>query len=202
MKKYINTPTVLTLIRLVVAPLVLPTLLVYFLPYNSLVINGALATLFFLFGITDVLDGYIARKRNQVSRLGGALDHIADKFLIFSSLIGLLAAGKIHFFWVILFIGRDFFVMGLRLIALENAFTVPVDYIGKVKTVFQMLLITWLILNPYQQLIDQKSMWHTIELGLLSVAIVLTVLSAYQYYRSFKRQFMRSQQVRIAEQEH
>ena len=199
MKKYINTPTLLTLTRLVVAPLVMPGLLVVLLPYHSLFINAFLAILFVLFGLTDFFDGYLARRRNQVSDLGGALDHIADKFLIFSTLIGLLAADKIHFFWVILFIGRDFFVMGLRLIALEHAFSVPVDYIGKVKTAFQMMLITWLILNPYQLQVDHASIWHTIELGLLSVSIVLTILSGYQYYRSFMRQFMQHDQARITE---
>ncbi len=173
----------LTLLRLVVAPILLPALMVVLLPFNCLMSNLVLGLFFVLFSFTDFLDGYYARKYNQVTRIGSALDHIADKFLTFSTFVALLAVDKIWFFWPILFIGRDFFVMGLRIIALENNKQLPVDFLGKLKTALQMVLITFLIVNPYQG--DVSAHWsHRIEVSLLSAAVILTLLSAYNYYRA------------------
>jgi CDP-diacylglycerol--glycerol-3-phosphate 3-phosphatidyltransferase len=183
MQFYLHKPMMLTLLRLIIAPLLLPALLVIFLPFNCLMSNLALAALFLLFSFTDFLDGYYARKYNQVTRIGSALDHIADKFLTFSTFIALLVVGRIWFFWPIVFIGRDFFVMGLRIIALENNKPLPVDFLGKLKTAVQMMLITFLIVNPYQH--DTTAYWaRHIEISLLSAAVILTLLSAYNYYTS------------------
>lgn len=193
-KQLFSTATIFTLIRLIASPLILPLLLVYFLPYNNMIINAVLAFLFVALSFTDFLDGYFARKYNQTSQLGAALDHIADKFLTTSTLIALLTVHKIYFFWVIIFIGRDLFIMGLRLIALEHGFTVPVGYIGKLKTASMMALITWIILNPYQQ--DPGStghIWQQIELILLATSILLTLLSAYGYIRVFIQKFIQQE---------
>ncbi len=162
----------------------LPVLIVYILPYDYLPFNLLIALLFLAFSFTDFLDGYFARKYHMTSKLGGALDHIADKFLTYSAFIGLVTIHKIYFFWVIIFIGRDFFVMGLRQIALENKFAVPVGLSGKIKTSLQMILITWLIARPVQ-ITDN---WHYVEISLLTCALFTTVASAYQYYIDFKHQ--------------
>ena len=191
LKKYLNLPTLLTLTRLVISPLTLPVLLVYLLPYNNLLINICLGLLFLAFSFTDFLDGYYARKYQQTSKLGGALDHIADKFLVYSTFIALLTVGKIYFFWVIIFIGRDFFVMGLRTIALENNFNIPVGYLGKVKTTSQMMLITWLIVRPMQFTGSHAATWQQVEYSLLSITLVLTLISAYHYYHGFIEQLAR-----------
>jgi CDP-diacylglycerol--glycerol-3-phosphate 3-phosphatidyltransferase len=101
----INTPTRLTLIRLIFSPLFLPLVLVYFLPYNNQIINGILALVFVLLSLTDFFDGYLARKYNQETALGRALDPLADKFLFFSTLIALVTIQKVfflfsdHFYW-------------------------------------------------------------------------------------------------------
>src|SRR5947207_15018792 len=111
----ISLPMILTYIRLIGAPLVLPFFIVYLLPYNIFWLNCTLAVLFFLFGLTDFFDGYLARKYNQVTSNGALLDHVADKFLLYSTLIALIAAHKLYFFWAILWIrseerrvGKDF----------------------------------------------------------------------------------------------
>src|SRR5690606_3086491 len=135
----ISFPLFLTLIRLILSPIILPFLFVYLLPLNYVLINIFLAIVFILFSLTDFFDGYIARKYHQESSLGRLLDPIADKFLIFSVLISLLAAGKIFFYWVIILIGREIFIMGLRQLALEYAITIPVSWAGKVKTAIQMI---------------------------------------------------------------
>lgn len=187
MEKYSISPaTILTLIRLIASPLILPLLIVYLLPYNHPALNTCVALLFMTLSFTDFLDGYYARKYNQTSKLGAALDHIADKFLTNSTLIALLAVNKIYFYWVIIFVGRDLFIMGLRHIALENNLSLPVDYLGKVKTACLMLLLTWIILNPYHDHTGTIThFWQKTELILLTISLLLTVLSAYSYCRSF-----------------
>lgn len=182
----ISLATTLTLIRLIASPLLLPLLTVYLLPYNHPALNTCVALLFVALSFTDFLDGYYARKYNQTSQLGAALDQIADKFLTNSTLIALLAVNKIYFYWVIIFVGRDLFIMGLRHIALEHNFSLPVDYLGKVKTACMMLLLTWIILNPYQGQNGPAALfWQQTELILLTISLLLTVLSAYSYFRGF-----------------
>ncbi|MDR3550223.1 MAG: CDP-diacylglycerol--glycerol-3-phosphate 3-phosphatidyltransferase [Candidatus Babeliales bacterium] len=187
-----NLPTTLTLIRLVLSPIILPLLFVYLLPFNNVVINALLGLLFIAFSLTDFFDGYLARKYRQETALGSILDPIADKFLVYSVLIGLAVVHKIYFFWVIIFIGREFFMMGLRQIALEHNFSVPVSMIGKFKTAFQMICLAVIIVNPYQSLafgLHGKELFNTIELITLGLALGFTVASGYLYYRSFMIQF-------------
>lgn len=179
----------LTLIRLIFSPLVLPLLLVYLLPYNSLLINSCLATLFALLALTDFFDGYYARKYNQESTLGRVLDPLADKFLTYSALIALLAAGKIYFYWVIVLIGRELFVMGLRHIALEHEFSISVSKLSKLKTAILMICIAMIIVNPFQKMGVNALYWNATEMGLLLVTLVLSLLSAEQYYDDCMKRF-------------
>lgn len=186
----LNTPTILTLIRLILSPLILPILLVHFLPYNNLFINSFLALVFVGFSLTDFFDGYLARKNGQETALGTILDPIADKFLFYSTLIALLVAHKIFFFWVVLLIGREFFMMGLRQVALENHFSVPVSPFGKYKTALQMGCLTFIILNPYHDMGWQgRGLWNGIESSLLFITISFSLLSAKSYYHAFMIQF-------------
>lgn len=179
----LNTPTSLTLSRLIISPLVLPLLLVYFLPYDNTIINSLLALFFVLLSLTDFFDGYLARKYNQVTDLGKALDPLADKFLFFSALIALVVIKKIFFYWAILFIAREFFIMGLRILALERGFEIPVSWAGKCKTFVQMAYITFIIAHYFSLL----GVWYeVIETLLLVGSLTLSFYSAYAYYISFK----------------
>ena len=180
----ITFSTYLTLSRLIFAPLLVPFFIVKYLPQNNLCTNVLIASLFLLFGLTDFLDGFFARRYNQVTRLGAALDHLADKFLMFSSLIGLLAIHKISYIFVILLIGREFFMMGLREIALEQNIKIHVSSWGKLKTCIHIFLISWMILNPMQN--DQFDLfWHGIENILLLVSLFLSYWSAIDYAGKF-----------------
>jgi CDP-diacylglycerol--glycerol-3-phosphate 3-phosphatidyltransferase len=184
--KVITVPTMLTLIRMILSPLMLPVLLVLFLPYNFLWLNGLLALLFVVFSLTDFFDGFLARRYNLESSLGSMLDPIADKFLFYSTLVGLLAANKIFFYWVIILIGRELFIMSLRQIALECHFSVPVSALGKIKTAVQMVCLTFIIVNPAHELgMFGAPRWNVTETLLLFVTISLSVWSAYLYYRRF-----------------
>ena len=182
----ITVPTMLTLIRMILSPLMLPILLVLILPYNFLWLNILLALLFVVFSLTDFFDGFLARRYNLESSLGRMLDPIADKFLFYSVLVGLLAAHKIFFYWVILLIGRELFMMSLRQIALECKFSVPVSFLGKVKTAVQMVCLTFIIVNPAQSLgLLGAPRWNMTEAILLFVTISLSLWSAYRYYQAF-----------------
>lgn len=186
----LNTPLQLTLIRLIVSPLFLPLGLVYLLPYNNMVINSALALFFVILSITDFFDGYLARKNNQETMLGKALDPLADKFLFFSALIALVTLHKIYFYWAILFIGREFFIMGLRILALENNFDVPVSWIGKVKTFFQSLYVTVVIMQN-SMLQNPIFLTVTLERLLLFLSLFFSLYSAFNYYISFRKQLFK-----------
>jgi CDP-diacylglycerol--glycerol-3-phosphate 3-phosphatidyltransferase len=188
----ITLATWFTLIRLALSPLVLPFLLVYFLPFNDLLLNFIVAIIFTFLALTDFFDGYLARKYSQVTLFGKILDPIADKFLVYSTLIALLVIDKIYFYWVVLLIGREFFVMGLRLIAAEYGFSVPVSQQGKNKTAIQMILLIFLIINPYQKLGFSGAPWiFSIEHILLFFTLFLALSSAFSYYQSFIRMLRR-----------
>jgi CDP-diacylglycerol--glycerol-3-phosphate 3-phosphatidyltransferase len=183
-------PTILTLIRLVFSPLVLPLLLVILLPYENIFLNSFGALLFAALSITDFLDGYLARRFSAESLLGALLDPLADKFLLYATLIALVALGKIYYYWAIIFIGREFLVMGLRSFALEYDCALPVMWFGKVKTFFQYLYLTIAILNVPGtfMFLDHLEQWTLI------FALGLTIASGYKYTHLFY--------VQMKEQEH
>jgi CDP-diacylglycerol---glycerol-3-phosphate 3-phosphatidyltransferase len=186
-KEYI--PLLLTLSRLLISLLILPIFLVWLLPINNEVFNYILAGCFIALALTDLFDGYLARKFHVESELGIILDPIADKFLVYATLIGLLAAGKINYYWVILLIGREFFVMGLRLIALSKGTKVPVSKIAKVKTTLQMLMLTYIIWNPYQS-DGITELANGIERVLILITVVLSLVSAYFYCKNLSKKLI------------
>jgi CDP-diacylglycerol--glycerol-3-phosphate 3-phosphatidyltransferase len=159
--------------------------LVYFLPANNVTINILLAILFVFFGLTDFFDGYLARRFKQETPMGSILDPIADKFLVYSVLIALLRVSKINFFVVVVLIGREFFMMGLRQVALEYHMNVPVILWGKLKTFAQICFLTVIIANPYQDLGVFSGRFNQLEFFLLIVTLLLSIGSAMRYYSEF-----------------
>ncbi len=178
--KKITFPTYLTLIRLIGAPIMVPFFIVNYVPKNNYTINLSIAALFLLFGITDYLDGFFARKYGQESKLGATLDHLADKFLTFSAFIALLVVHKISYVWVLLLVGRELYMMGLREIALENDFRVQVCSSAKLKTVVHILFIAWIIINPMHGG-QPNCFFNGIEVILLLFSLCLSISSAVGY---------------------
>jgi len=177
--KELRIPLILTGIRLL-SPLVLPLLIFLLWPIHNDLIHIGLMLVFVLLGITDLLDGYLARRLKQVTKIGSLLDPIADKFLIVSSLISLQAVGAIGFLWVIILVLRELFVMSLRYIAREHGFTIVVSQLGKLKTWSQILLVAYL-LSPYGYLVSWTHLF--IYYILLIFTIACSLYSAYHYYR-------------------
>lgn len=196
----LNIPNMLTLVRLIVSPLIMPVLFVYALPANIFWVNIMLSVLFLMLSMTDFFDGYLARRYNQETVIGRMLDPLADKFLTYSAFIGLLAAHKIYFYWVVILIGREFFIMGLRYVALEFSIAVSVSLLGKLKTALQMVCIAVIIANPSQQLGMQEP-FNMAEMALLLLSTACAVMSAMVYYDDFMRT-LRAQRQQLPWGEH
>jgi len=130
----------LTLMRIFLVPLLVAVLLT---KYNVLVA----AAIFLAASLTDLLDGYFARKREQVTTLGILLDPVADKLLISSAFISLVQLQVVPAWMVVIIIGREFAVSGLRSIASAQGFTIDASELGKIKMATQVAAITLLILG-------------------------------------------------------
>ncbi len=188
----INLSTKLTLTRLLGSLTILPVLLLYVLPYNQLLINVSVAAFFMFLAVTDFFDGYYARKYGQVTEFGRVLDPIADKFLIIATLICLLAISKIGVWWVLILLSREIFIMSLRNIALQQGVVVPVLYLGKCKTMMQIITLFVIILNPAVfEFLYKPLATETIHISLLSVTTMLSIISAGEYVWYYVRQMQK-----------
>lgn len=137
-----NIPNSLTLLRIFLVPFLVVVLLTKFdgREYVGLAI-------FLLAALTDLLDGYFARRFGKVTRLGTLLDPIADKLLICSALISLVELGLAPAWMIVIIIGREFAVSGLRSIAAQQGVTIQASSLGKGKTITQVIAIALLILG-------------------------------------------------------
>lgn len=155
--KLLNVPNILSLIRVFLAPLVL---LLLSLEINSKVSflgfikDGAptwgdllAGAVFIIAAVTDSLDGYIARKHRLVTTLGKFIDPLADKVLVIAAMIALVELHRIPAWIVLVIITREFVVTGLRLVAAAEGIVIAASKLGKLKTVFQIVALSLLILK-------------------------------------------------------
>ncbi len=171
-----NLPNALTLARIFLIPFVVVVLL------TRQMHNWAYwgAGLFLAAALTDLFDGYFARRRKQVTTLGRMLDPIADKLLISSALISLVQLRIAPAWMVVIIIGREFAVSGLRSIAASEGFSIDVSTLGKGKMVAQVIAVAVLILG------NELGGWvrQTGRLMLWAV-VIFALLSMIQYFREF-----------------
>lgn len=185
-------PTILTLIRLILSPTLIPFLCVNLLSEEYFVFNLVIAACFAIISLTDFFDGYFARKFKAKSEVGAILDHVADKFLIYSTVVSLVNIDRFYYYWAIIFIGREFYVMTLRQIALTEGFDIKVSYLGKIKTVVQMMCLGWIILNPYyNHNFELGYYFNIIEQYLIYLALFFTIISAILYTVVFIKSYKR-----------
>lgn len=174
-----NPANKITLIRILAVPVLV--LLLHF-PSKSL---NALTMLGFIFvALTDLADGFIARRWNLVSNLGKFLDPLADKLLICSVLIMLAVLGWIQAWIAITIIAREITVTGLRAIAADQGHVLAADSFGKLKATLQVVALCPLILHYPWWGLDPKPIGHV----LLYVALALTVFSGAKYIIHFFRE--------------
>ena len=173
-----NLPIGLTLTRIIAVPL-----LIVFLISSSRVHAVIAAAIFILASLTDWADGVLARRRNQVTTLGTLLDPIADKLLVAAALVSLLQIEKIAAWIVVVIIGRELAVTGLRAVAAGVGVIVPASRLAKWKTVSQYVAITLLIIEKSAE----AAAFHMTATAVLWVALVLTVGSGVDYFYRFFR---------------
>ncbi len=176
--KILNLPNKLTISRIAIVPLVL-VLLAFGNKWSCLFAGVAFAVA----GFTDLIDGYLARRENQVTSLGKFLDPLADKVLVSSVLIMLVQLDWISAWVAIIIICRDLMVTGLRAIASEEGVIISADKYGKAKTVLQLFALEPLILHYSWFGIPL----HGIGQILLYTALALTVFSGCNYFMNFFR---------------
>ena len=155
--------------RVILIPFFVVFLLVDITPVDKWI---ALAV-FIIASLTDMLDGKIARKYNLVTNFGKFMDPLADKLLVCSALVCLVAVDRIPAWMVIVIIAREFIISGFRLVASDNGVVIAASYWGKFKTTFQIIMICLMIADlAALQLLTAIVTW---------VAVILTVVSLVDY---------------------
>ncbi|MBT3882886.1 MAG: CDP-diacylglycerol--glycerol-3-phosphate 3-phosphatidyltransferase [Campylobacteraceae bacterium] len=176
-EKNLNLPNILAAFRIALAPL----MLWFMVDQSNPIFNGwhpswfdyFAGLIFVIASVTDFFDGYIARSWDQMTKLGSILDPLADKMLILAGLLGLMVLDRASAFAVFLILSREFFITGLRVVAVSEGKAVASTMAGKVKTVVQMIAIGFLLMNwPFAT-------------ELLWLAVGLTLYSGYEYIRDY-----------------
>ena len=172
--EHMNLPNALTLSRIFLVPLLVVVLLTKF---EERIVFGwrkelVGAAIFALASFTDWLDGYLARRRKQVTPLGQVIDPLADKLLTSAAFLSLVQMGLAPAWMVAIVIGREFAVTGLRNLAYSRGIAMPASPLGKIKMVGQVVTILALILGdvywPELLIIGQAGLWVVVAIALIS----------------------------------
>ena len=176
---FLTIPTLMTWARIVAIPLIVG---VFYLPIEPASRNLIATVMFVVFAATDWLDGYLARKLNQVSSFGAFLDPVADKFLVCACVLVLVQLQRADVFVALIIIGREIAISALRewMAQIGASRSVAVHLIGKIKTVMQMVAIPFLLFDGMLfGLIDTRT-WG---LWLMWIAAIMTVWSMAYYLK-------------------
>ncbi|OLN33865.1 CDP-diacylglycerol--glycerol-3-phosphate 3-phosphatidyltransferase [Desulfosporosinus metallidurans] len=182
-----NLPNRLTIARILLTPFFMAFLLLQFpnghpiFPHQNIIA----AFIFIAASITDSLDGYIARKRHQITVFGKFMDPLADKLLIAAALISLVELGDVSAWiaWVIL--GREFAVTGLRAILAADGIVISASKWGKAKTVTQIIAVSEILLRDW----PVGSLNIPVGQIFLYIALLLTIISGLDYFVKARRSF-------------
>ncbi|EJT5938300.1 TPA: CDP-diacylglycerol--glycerol-3-phosphate 3-phosphatidyltransferase [Clostridium perfringens] len=188
-----NLANKLTLIRIILVPIFL-----VFIAYQDLPYGSVIATLIFIIAsVTDQLDGYIARSRNQVTNFGKFMDPLADKLLVTAALISLVELQLVPAWAAIVIIAREFAVSGLRTIAASEGLVIAASWWGKIKTVIQIIAIVLLLLQVniinspgIKELVSGSNFLRNFFIYVpdifLYLAVAITIISGVDYFRKNK----------------
>lgn len=180
-----NIPNWLTIARIFFVPLLVAVMVQekITLPWSGGEITSDILALaiFLIAATTDLLDGYLARRWKQVTTIGTLLDPIADKLLVSAALISLVQVGVIRGWLVVLLVGREFAVSGLRAIAAAEGYTISANELGKTKTFFQVVSVSLLMVS-----IHHPAMVYWADMSLY-VVVFFSLASALSYFVKFWR---------------
>ena len=169
----VNVPNVLTMLRILAVPVLVVALLDE-TPDGDVIA----AIVFALAAFSDGLDGYIARRRQQVTTFGKLMDPLADKLLVIAALISLVSLDRLAAWVAMVIIAREFAVTGLRSVAAERGVVIEASWLGKVKTALQIAAIFALIA------FDPAPTWVDI---LLYLAVAVTIISGVDYFLGIRK---------------
>src|SRR5438067_9996845 len=174
----LNLPNSLTLFRIFLVPFLVVVLLTKYSDWVGL-------TIFLVAAITDYFDGYFARRMKKITRLGTLLDPIADKLLMSAAFISLVELGLAKAWMIVIIIGREFAVSGLRSIAAQQGVTIAASPLGKGKTISQTIAIALLILG-YElgqfRFLGEVALW---------IVMIFALGSGVDYFIKFSRSVLR-----------
>jgi CDP-diacylglycerol---glycerol-3-phosphate 3-phosphatidyltransferase len=188
----LNLPNILTMTRIAAIPLMAALLMSPSQPAGFWA-----AAVFSLASITDWLDGYLARRMGIVTIFGKFLDPIADKLIVMAALIMILPFGRVPAWMVLVILGREIIITGLRGIASSEGIVIQASDLGKFKTIFQLVAIIGLLLHyDYNWLFGIEHQWvhvnmHNVGMFFLWIATLLTVWSGVDYLARFIRVIVR-----------
>jgi CDP-diacylglycerol--glycerol-3-phosphate 3-phosphatidyltransferase len=174
-----NLPNRLTILRVILIPA-----FVALLAFETPLMQALAALAFVIASLTDLMDGWYARRHGQETDFGKLMDPMADKLLVMSALILLVAQGRAPWLAAMVILAREFVISGIRLVAAAKGRVIAADKLGKYKTALQMLAITMLVLGP------ALGLWCAQggEL-LLWASMALSVVSCVQYIVKNKEVF-------------
>lgn len=182
MKSQLNLANLITIARILLIPIFLACLFSGIPePYGDIL--GA--CVFLLAAGTDKLDGYIARRSGQITTLGQFLDPLADKLLVAAALIALAAQDRVAVWIVAVIIGREIAVSALRTVAASQGVSMPADRYGKLKTVFQIVYIVYLLLptaDIAQYIGLPRGAASVVEWILAAIVVFVTLASGIRYF--------------------
>jgi CDP-diacylglycerol---glycerol-3-phosphate 3-phosphatidyltransferase len=172
----INTPNALAFVRVLASPVIFWILLNRNEPpfgMDSTWMDYFAGVLFVLAGLTDFFDGFIARAWNEKTKLGSIIDPLADKMLTLAAFLGLMSQGMASPWAIFLILTREFFITGLRVVAVADGKEVSASAMGKAKTAVQLVAIGFLIMHwPFGA-------------ALLWAAVAITIYSGYEYTKEY-----------------
>lgn len=189
-----NLANKLTMLRIFLVPLFLIFIAVKDIPYGTFIATF----IFIIASLTDQLDGYIARSRNQITNFGKFMDPLADKLLVTAALISLVDLQVVPAWATVVIIAREFAVSGLRTIAASEGNVIAASKWGKIKTVTQIAAIIALLIQVnvgsseyLTKLILENSLYKNfityVPQLILFLAVVMTIVSGYDYFHKNKK---------------
>jgi len=178
----LNLANAITIARILLIPVFLVLLLGGIPePYGDI----AAAAVFILAAATDKLDGYVARRNEQITTLGQFLDPLADKLLIAAALIALVSQGRVAAWVAMLIIGREIAVSVLRIVGVSQGVSIPADKYGKLKTVLQIVYVVYILVptDKIATLIHVSTDVATVIQWILAgVVVIVTLASGVRYF--------------------
>jgi CDP-diacylglycerol--glycerol-3-phosphate 3-phosphatidyltransferase len=186
-----NLPNALTVGRIFLVPLLVVVLLTKFEGRLILGVRKELvgAAIFGIASLTDVLDGYLARRRKQITTLGQLMDPLADKLLITAALVSLVQLDLAPAWIVAIILGREFAVTLLRSIAAARGIVIPASPLGKIKMIAEVVAVLLLILGGGAEAVREPPIRLIFGVGTIAlwIAMVAATISGVDYYRKFNR---------------